>query len=164
MGDTPEGAVVFLLPDGSEVSNDPRYEYQKMLEQVVSAQENMGRATLSMQEYHEQLGTGQPGTVFTGQDAAMSQPPVRMQMVEAPQQEDQSGTSPENLDPADSDETDYGNWSAQQLKDEVRARKASGRELDTSNVTKKSQLVRLLEADDEAVGNAPADGSYKPTK
>lgn len=36
------------------------------------------------------------------------------------------------------------------LKEEVKRRRDAGREIDTKGVTKKAQLVKLLEADDEA--------------
>lgn len=44
----------------------------------------------------------------------------------------------------------YAGREAEWLKEEVKRRRDAGREIDTKGVKRKSQLVKLLEADDEA--------------
>lgn len=39
-----EKAVVFLMPDGQEASNDPRYLNEKLMEQFLATRENTGNA------------------------------------------------------------------------------------------------------------------------
>jgi capsid protein len=50
----------------------------------------------------------------------------------------------------------YEAMDVKRLKGEIKARKEAGRELDTTGVTKKSQVIALLRADDEAQANEKA--------
>lgn len=57
---------------------------------------------------------------------------------------------PETVVESNSPSKDYSDMTVDELKDELKVRKEAGREIDTEGITKKSQLVAALEADDQA--------------
>jgi hypothetical protein len=129
MGTTPEPeedeVVTYLLPDGTEVSNDPRFHESKMRDQLLAQQremltqsvENSGRATVPSTP-------GSDTSTFTGRD---------IQNPEASAREAESTT--------------YEKMSVADLKE-----LAEQRQVDMTGVTKKSELVQRLKDDDESRG------------
>lgn len=139
MGSTPiesDKPVTFLNAAGQVISNDPRHTEQLSREDTLAKIENMGKETLTMDEIRRALGSANVG-------------PVVLDASDVPQRDYVPGNPPGVVPPVtpneDSDENvvDYGKLSAQELKDEV-----DRRELDRSKLTKKSELVALLQADD----------------
>jgi hypothetical protein len=101
--------VKFNLPDGTEVSNDPRF-YQQDLQRQIDEQ---AQALLAVREPKGK---------------------------EAPSDTEQTD---ENVAGAGQEESQYASDSAKELKAE-----AERRGLEVSGLTRKSQFIALLEADD----------------
>lgn len=122
--------VFFLLPDGTEVSNDPRYFNEKLQEQILANQENIGHATVSDDEAHRQLGTGGARSSATGADLA-----------------DANRLPAPGSQPADEDlSKGVEDMTVPELKEHVEMLRSKGVEVDTTDVTKKSQLVAAIQA------------------
>lgn len=169
----PDDMVVFLLPDGTEVSNDPRFQWEKMEEQLLAQQENLGVSTMPTGTL-KQAGvsapqSGQPGVgegavgagdrPLTGaeiQRGESENPGRAAQSASHTGREGDFGTRDEEDDDEDYEEDEvekpYSEWTGAELKAEVKARKRSGREIDTSKAKKKGDLVALLEEDDQKEG------------
>lgn len=137
MPDTDE-KVVFLLPDGTEVSNDPRYYNEKMREQILATYDNPGVATPTMAQMHAELGTGDPLSVTTG---AQVFPPSNLA---PPDLRKQLSAQDDDVDPDSDDETPLEEMTGSELKARVRELRDSGVEVDTAGVTKKSGLVAAI--------------------
>ena len=150
MPDSDEKAVVFLLPDGTEVSNDPRYYNEKLREQILATYDNPGHATPTMQELHESLGTGDPLSVTTGRQAGgLKVAPPPPPAPDAPQDlREQLGGAPsdDDVDPdAPDEDTKVEDMTVKELKAEVRRLRDEGVEVDTAGVTKRSELVKAVQ-------------------
>lgn len=167
--------VVFQLPDGTEVSNDPRWHTQKMYEQMEAAvMENSphtGVATPSTSQMQQHVlappQSGQPGVgpaavgVGDRADSGASLQPgedgyVHPEQGRAAAHTDNAGAvSPfesdddEDLDD-ESEDKPYDEWSGKELTAEVKARRKLGRDIDLSGGKKKPDVIAALEADDEA--------------
>lgn len=164
----PGGDVVkFLLPDGTEVSNDPRFyeaEFraqilQQQNDRVVQATENIGHAGIPP-EAQDALGVGGDSTRYNGRDLQPLVPAFGGPAEPAAafdQQQADAADEPEDEDVSD-EEKPYAERSASELQAEVKARKAAGRTIDTSGVRKKSELVELLEQDDAAQADESSEG------
>jgi hypothetical protein len=57
---------------------------------------------------------------------------------------------PDEDDDEDDEPSDYDDMTVDELKDELKTRRDAGREIDTTGVTKKSELIEALKADDNA--------------
>lgn len=57
---------------------------------------------------------------------------------------------PETVVESNSPVKDYSGMTVDELKDELKTRQEAGREIDTEGITKKSQLISALQADDVA--------------
>lgn len=125
--------VVFLLPDGTEVSNDPRFYEQKMREQILAQQrellanstENTGAATGPSPKGGDTLS-------FSGQDI-----------------QDPGGTTEE-----DDEDVDHFDPEVPYKEQKVGALKAEAerRQIDLTGIKKKSELIQRLEDYDESQG------------
>lgn len=150
--------VVFLLGDsGEEASNDPRYWQEKneaeMRERVLASIENPGKATPSMPQMNEQLGTGGTRSEMTGAQAASladgQAVPVRVVGQSSPEGED-SNPDDELL------EKPLDDMTGDELKEHVKALEARGIQVDTSGVKKVGELRERVR---QAVANAQDDES-----
>lgn len=196
--------VYFLMPDGSKVSNDPRFDQEEAREELLASTPNTGDAGIPEDEQKAQtqvehvatLNSGQPGV---GENAVPEDPvrdahgplgsPAQQRQVEDVQKAQEAGADPSSTsvdddDPVDSNEAvlkareaqakrredaqkaqeklgddgpgdpekPYSDWTSKQLKAEALRRNAERGEdnqLDLGKVTKKSQLAKLLEQDDD---------------
>jgi hypothetical protein len=116
--------VKFLMPDGTEVSADPRFELEQALEKMVNSHENKGDMGIDFEDQKAQtqvehvanLQSGQPGV---GENATLEDPvranygplgsPAQQRQVEDYQQALDEGASPhstsvEDDEPVDSNE------------------------------------------------------------
>jgi hypothetical protein len=59
--------VKFLMPDGTEVSNDPRFDQEKALEKALASRENTGDIGISDAEMRAQTLVERPATLNSGQ-------------------------------------------------------------------------------------------------
>jgi hypothetical protein len=112
--------VKFLMPDGSEVSNDPRFDMEKAQEEMLASRPNTGDVGITHQEQTAQtqvehlanLQSGQPGV---GENAApdphdlipnTGTPAMRVQKEDRQEAEeagaDLTSTSVQDPDPVDS--------------------------------------------------------------
>lgn len=128
--------VVFLLPDGTEVSNDPRFYEEKMRQQILEQQrelltkstENTGRATGPSPR-------GGDVSTFSGRD--IQDPDGARQ---AAKEESEEGSDEEQGD-------QYDDMTVEELKAEAEARN-----IDISGVRKKSELKDRLRDYDASQG------------
>lgn len=175
-----EDIVTFLLPDGTEVSNDPRWHQQKAMEKFYESQEYTGVVTSDDASMKHSMvhppQSGQPGVgaaaVGPGdrsQAGANTQPaegesPVRPSQARAAahtSRQGQVGTGEDEDDgddgdaPVELDEADmpYEEWSPADLKAEVKARRKMGREVPVEGRATKTNVIAALKADDEAAEN-----------
>lgn len=126
--------VYFNLGDtGEKVSNDPRYFDEQYREKMLAEMENTGRATRHDSEVAAELGTGNPVGTMDGQQAQQPAMPVRIV------QDNAGGNEKDEL--LEKDESDM---TAQELKDHVAELREAGVEVDTSGITKKSELVKAV--------------------
>ena len=116
--------VKFLMPDGTEVSNDPRFGLQEALQKSLESTPNTGNAGIPQAEFEAQhqvmheskLNSGQPGV---GPNATLEDPtgelhgvlgsPAQQRQKEDAQKAAEDGASPQNTsvddpDPVDSNE------------------------------------------------------------
>lgn len=201
----PKDMVTFLMPDGTEVSNDPEFGLKKALQKELDSQEYAGDAGIPEDEQKAQtqverlasINSGQPGV---GPNATVDDPvkdaygplgsPAQQRQVEDMQKAKEAGGNPkstavEDPEPVDSNKAvqeareakkkareaarkameklgeegegdpdqPYSEWSAAQLKAELLKRNAGRDEadqIDTSDLKKKADVVKALEADDAA--------------
>ena len=134
--------VVFLLGDtGEEASNDPRYWEKKneaeVRERMLKEMENTGKATVSMDEMAEQLGTGNPTSQMTGaQVSALNESravPVRV-VNDGSAQGEGSNVDDELL------EKSLDDMNGDELKAHAKQLQEQGVEVDTSGVKKVGEL------------------------
>lgn len=59
--------VYYLMPDGSKVSNDPRFDLQAALEEQLSSRPNTGDVGITPQEFTAQTQTEHPANLNSGQ-------------------------------------------------------------------------------------------------
>lgn len=146
--------VTFNLPDGTEVSNDPRWladkANAKWREEFLAQQENTGQATPTQAQYNEMIGAGNPevapftgaelqrGTPGTGQPDAGGQP--------GDSSGAQTGSPSGNTELVTGDDLDELDVPA--LKAQVKLRRENGVEVDTKGVKKKPELIDALKAAD----------------
>jgi hypothetical protein len=169
--------VIFLLPDGTEVSNDPRWA-QKMMEDQIREQmlgEHTGVATQDDGTMRQRSlappQSGQPGVGAAAVGAgpregtgAELQPGedgyVHPEQSRAATHTGQDGA----VSPFDSGEDEgevddegedqpYTEWTKKELAQEVKARRKLGRDIDLSAGKTKADVIAALEADDEAAQN-----------
>jgi hypothetical protein len=168
--------VTFLMPDGTEVSNDPRWA-QKMMEDEIRQSmlgEHTGVATVPDDDL-QQKGlvapqSGQPGVgpaavgagPREGGTGAELQPAedgfVHPEQGRAAAHTGNDGAvSPFDSDDSEDEEVDdegedqpYTEWTKKELAAEVKARLKLGRDIDLSGGKTKDDVIAALEADDEA--------------
>lgn len=196
--------VYFEMPDGTKVSNDPKFDLAAVEEELLASQPNRGDVGTTAAEWTAQhqvehmvnLNSGQPGVgenavpedpkdyiPNTGTPAMQTQKDDLKQAQEAGA--DLTSTSVQDPEPVDSNaavkeaqeaeaarqeklkaaqdalgegepgdpDVPFADWTSKQLKLEVARRNAErgdDDQLDISGMTKKSQVVELLEADDAA--------------
>jgi hypothetical protein len=172
------GTVYFLLPGGEKISNDPRFSLAEMRAQVLTARPHSGVealrdvevkvATIGSGDTSEE-GVGDASDVLAGRQdgrslqhkdrilaemtgVSSSDPAVKVPVkidsneeVLKLREDEEPETALDQLQGKSYDE-----WSSGDLKAEVKRRRESGREIDTSGVTRKAQLASLLREDDEA--------------
>lgn len=68
----------------------------------------------------------------------------------APDEDDEDEDNGASNDGGSGVEDPYKDLNAEQLKDELKARIEAGREIDTTNIKKKADVIAALQADDEA--------------
>lgn len=68
----------------------------------------------------------------------------------AQQADSESVEAPQAVSRDDREDDQYDNMSADELKEELRSRHESGREIDTTGVRRKADLAQKLREDDEA--------------
>lgn len=131
--------VYFNLGDtGVEVSNDPRYFDEQYREKVLEEMENTGRATRHDADVAAELGTGNPVGTMDGLQA--QQPGLPVTIVGDTRNAGQTDEKDELLEKDESDMT------VDELKAHVAELKEQGVEVDTSGITKKSELVKRVKA------------------
>lgn len=139
--------VRFLLGDtGIKVSNDPRANDEDWMEKALEKIENTGRATRSDDELHAELGTGGARSTMTGAQVQPPAMPVQVVGVNTPQ-----GDAGEEDELLEKDESDM---SVNELKDHVAELREAGVEVDTSGITKKSELVKAIKKAKKAANNS----------
>ena len=132
--------VYFNLGDtGVEVSNDPRYFDEQYREKVLEEMENTGRATRHDADVAAELGTGNPVGTMDGLQAQQPGLPVRIVGVDS----SVAGQTEEKDELLEKDESDM---TVGELKDHVKELAGQGVEVDTSGITKKSELVKRVKA------------------
>lgn len=170
--------VYFLLPDGTKVSNDPRFHMAEMYEQMMAQQENLGVVTAPDQDLQQKKvyppQSGQPdvgaaavgagpdrtqaasnvqgdldGIVHPGQSRAAAHTAREGQVGMGDEDEEDEDTA------VDFDEVDkpYTEWTPAELKAEVKARRKMGREVPVDGKNNKANVAAALQADDEAAEN-----------
>lgn len=173
-----EDTVYFLLPDGTKISNDPRFPLAEMRARVLTARPHSGVEAFRDAEVKvatagssdtSQEGVGDASDVLQGrQDGRTLQHRDRIlaEMTGVNSRNPATQVEPKidaneevlKLREDEEPETDldqlqgksYDEWSSTDLKSEVKRRREAGREIDTSGVTRKAQLASLLREDDEA--------------
>lgn len=80
MSDTKD-MVKFLMPDGTEISNDPRFNIAEMREEVLAARPNKGDVGITEDEQKAQTQVEHPATLNSGQpgvgENAVDEDPVK---------------------------------------------------------------------------------------
>lgn len=120
--------VTFLMPDGTEVSNDPSYDMRKQREEMLNANPNPGHVGPSTAEQEAQtiattpasLNSGQPGV---GDNATPDDPtkdlhgvlgsPAQQRQVEDVKKAEESGGSPQSTSVEDPEPVDSNKRVAQ---------------------------------------------------
>ena len=127
--------IVYFMHNGEKVSNDPRF----LAEQAAKKAKKRAKQAEALEIEDPNL-TGGPMTPSGVEDSNSDSDP------EGEEEDEES----EEEEDEESEEGPYSDFTSKQLKAEVKARREAGREIDTSGITKKSELVAALEADDAA--------------
>ncbi len=143
MAKNDEDDIIFFYHNGRKVSNDPRW-------QLIQAQKEQARkAEVQLNEDYapeEELVTAPEPDESPEKGVEEGSEGVEENSEENEENEDDTQDEPDEPEFT----PDYSALTGKELKAEVKARKERGREIDTSGVTKKSELIALLQADDTA--------------
>lgn len=152
--------VTYEMPDGTLISNDPRYQDHLTREQILATMENTGRAT---PRESDMVAGGVFGTDTTPITAAEIQrrgfavaevehdAPQGGGLVPSPnadEADDEDDEDDESEEDDDEDEDEGNGYKDMKAKDLQKL--AKSRNLDVAGLTKKSQFIAVLETADEA--------------
>lgn len=154
--------IVFFMHNGEKVSNDPRWLMEREAEK---AQKRAERAKELEMGDPLDTSTVPPATLQAAADSTPDDSEsdddddTSNGVGSDPDSDDDSGDDEDDSDEDDDEDNEddtskYSEMSSKDLKAEVKTRRDAGRELDTKGITKKSELIELLVADDAAQASA----------